>query len=404
MKLIHLPLEEYLFFGLQTLLTGLWVGRRLQRLPAREEVRSPALAAFAPLLLLGAPITAGGSGADRYAYLVHLLAWSLPVLAAQLVALALHHRAETGRVLRAVLPPALLCTLWLVSADHLAISAGVWRFGEGKHLGVYLASRPARGGALLPDHEPARRGRARALRRALRPARRAEGDRMIRAEKGGAHGRLIDAYVRRKVRRAFSRVWVRGALPAGPLLVYANHSNFWDGFVAHQLCEAAGWDGYCLMEEENLRRYPFLRRLGAFSIRRGEGRSSLESLRYAKALLRRPSAAVVLFPEGEHRPFAARPVELERGIELLARTANARCLPVAIRYAFFEEELPHVLLEVGEVHGPEPLAQLGDRLEALVQRVARAHSPEGFTPLLEGSPGVAERWARFKSFATGGRA
>ncbi len=29
-----------------------------------------------------------------------------------------------------------------MSADHLAISAGVWRFGEGKHLGVYLASVP----------------------------------------------------------------------------------------------------------------------------------------------------------------------------------------------------------------------------------------------------------------------
>ena len=28
-RLGYLPLEEYLFFGLQTLLTGLWAGRRL---------------------------------------------------------------------------------------------------------------------------------------------------------------------------------------------------------------------------------------------------------------------------------------------------------------------------------------------------------------------------------------
>ena len=33
LRLAQLPLEEYLFFGLQTLLTGLWVRRRLQRLP-----------------------------------------------------------------------------------------------------------------------------------------------------------------------------------------------------------------------------------------------------------------------------------------------------------------------------------------------------------------------------------
>lgn len=32
-RLARLPLEELLFFGLQTLLTGLWVRRRLARLP-----------------------------------------------------------------------------------------------------------------------------------------------------------------------------------------------------------------------------------------------------------------------------------------------------------------------------------------------------------------------------------
>jgi len=29
-RIIHLPVEEYLFFGLQTVLTGLWVWRRLE--------------------------------------------------------------------------------------------------------------------------------------------------------------------------------------------------------------------------------------------------------------------------------------------------------------------------------------------------------------------------------------
>ena len=35
-RLGWLPLEEYLFFALQTLLTGLWAGRRLLRLGDRE--------------------------------------------------------------------------------------------------------------------------------------------------------------------------------------------------------------------------------------------------------------------------------------------------------------------------------------------------------------------------------
>lgn len=79
---------------------------------------------------------------SRYAYLTHLLAWSLPILVAQFVTLWWVHRENFGRVLKALLPPALIVSAWLIAADHLAISAGIWRFGEGKHLGVKLLSVP----------------------------------------------------------------------------------------------------------------------------------------------------------------------------------------------------------------------------------------------------------------------
>ncbi|HEY1907575.1 MAG TPA: lycopene cyclase domain-containing protein [Myxococcaceae bacterium] len=76
------------------------------------------------------------------AYLVHLLAWGLPVLGVQLGVLAWRYRDRTPSVLRAVLPPALVMSAWLVATDHLAIRAGVWEFGEGKHLGIYLGAVP----------------------------------------------------------------------------------------------------------------------------------------------------------------------------------------------------------------------------------------------------------------------
>ncbi|NVJ21224.1 MULTISPECIES: lycopene cyclase domain-containing protein [Myxococcus] len=41
-KLGYLPLEEYLFFGLQTLLVGLWARARLTRALARTEPARPA--------------------------------------------------------------------------------------------------------------------------------------------------------------------------------------------------------------------------------------------------------------------------------------------------------------------------------------------------------------------------
>jgi 1-acyl-sn-glycerol-3-phosphate acyltransferase len=174
--------------------------------------------------------------------------------------------------------------------------------------------------------------------------------------------------------------------------VYANHSNWWDGFVLHQLGKAAGWDAYCVMEEHNLERYRFLSRLGAFSIRRGEGASSLETLRYARELLRKPGAAVCIFPEGELRPFGVLPLRLERGVELLGRVGQVECVPLAIRYTFFEHERPDVLVEVGPPHAAGPLSRFQVELEGAVHRLAEVTGLEGFSRVVAGGMGVAERW------------
>jgi 1-acyl-sn-glycerol-3-phosphate acyltransferase len=227
---------------------------------------------------------------------------------------------------------------------------------------------------------------------------------VLEARKGGLGTWGLQRYLRFKLRGAFRGLWVRGSLPSAEagLLVYANHSNWWDGFIADALGQAAGWDGYCLMEESNLRRYRFLTRLGAFSIQPGRPSSALASLRYARRLLARPGAAVFLFPEGQLRPFGVLPLQLAGGVELLSRTAAVPCLPLAIRYAFFEHEKPDVLLEVGPVHPSAPTAVLAERLSAAVGRLAGATSLEGFWPLLSGRAGVAQRWDGVRGLGPGG--
>lgn len=217
---------------------------------------------------------------------------------------------------------------------------------------------------------------------------------MIVARKRWPLTPCIDAYVGWKVRHAFRGVWLRGAIPEGPapLVVYANHGSFWDGFVAHQLCRTQGWDGYCMMEERMLARYRFLARLGAFSIRQRDPRSTLESFRYVMRLLDRPRTAVFVFPEGELRPVTTLPLDLQRGVEVLARLAGARCVPLAIRYSFLDDERPDVLLTIGEPHPPAPLSELRTRLEALLESVLEARSTAGFRRLVRGRRSAAARW------------
>jgi 1-acyl-sn-glycerol-3-phosphate acyltransferase len=207
-------------------------------------------------------------------------------------------------------------------------------------------------------------------------------------------------YVSSKVRAAFRAVWVSGALPRGPapIIVYANHTNFWDGFVAHEVMRHAERDVYAMMEEVNLQRYRFLRRLGAFSVRRGSASSARESLRHASELLRRPSASVLIFPQGSIQPFEA-PLKFERGVELLSRMTGARCVPLAIRYAVFEHEFPDVLVGVGEAHECESSDSMAQRLTVLRDALSSRQSPDGLEPMVRGRASVAQRWDAARGLA-----
>lgn len=217
---------------------------------------------------------------------------------------------------------------------------------------------------------------------------------MIRDAKHPVLTPLIGRYITWKLKRAFRGLWLKGALPDSdaPLILYANHSSFWDGFITHAVAQHFRRDGYAVMEEQNLARYRFLSRLGAVSIRRHDKSSALETLRYLKTLLQRPRAAVVLFPQGQQQPDGLA-LKFERGIEVLARMTNAQCVPLAYRYAFFEHEYPDVLIAAGAPHGAIAADACAARVEQLRGELSAIDVPaSSLTPLLAGRRSVADRW------------
>jgi lycopene cyclase domain-containing protein len=74
---------------------------------------------------------------EGLSYLLHLGVWAAPMLALQAAVLA-----WTGGSMRAALVPVAAVTAWLVAADHVAISAGVWHFDEAKILGLRIGAVP----------------------------------------------------------------------------------------------------------------------------------------------------------------------------------------------------------------------------------------------------------------------
>ncbi|HSJ32356.1 MAG TPA: lycopene cyclase domain-containing protein [Longimicrobiales bacterium] len=149
------PVEEYLFFVLQPLLTGAWTYYVLVRRPPADASfeHAPDLTARAPDLLarlgsvrmLGASIylLIAGIGVfaltvERGLYLGLILAWAAPVLAAQWPFIARGVTAAPGRFAAAVAVP----TVYLWIADRVAIGAGIWSISPRYTTGVHIAGLP----------------------------------------------------------------------------------------------------------------------------------------------------------------------------------------------------------------------------------------------------------------------
>jgi lycopene cyclase domain-containing protein len=136
-RIWHAPVEEYLFFVLQPLVTGLW----LCRLPTRAERPFGIDLGYRALGLLGGGLVAGlglSLFADSTYYLGTLLVWAAPVLAIQWgfgwpVLWDLRRTLAVG-----VLVPS--AYFWV--ADRIAIELGVWTFDEAFMTGIELLGLP----------------------------------------------------------------------------------------------------------------------------------------------------------------------------------------------------------------------------------------------------------------------
>ena len=227
--------------------------------------------------------------------------------------------------------------------------------------------------------------------------------------------RLFERYIRRQAGRHFTGVhWARRGSPARwdrsiPTLFVANHTNWWDGFLAFLVGRTLGLDFQVLMEARHLARYRVFLKVGALPLRRDRAREAYADLAAAAGYLR-PGAGLWVFPQGERRPAAERPVGCERGAAHLAlgHPGPLRICPVAFRYAFVGEQLPEAFVLVGEewrprreeLTGREPVMRaIEARLVATVDGLDELVAPErldAFQPLAGGRLSVNKRLDRVR--------
>ena len=92
---------------------------------------------------------------------------------------------------------------------------------------------------------------------------------MIPANKNDIFDSILYAYFKGVTRRAFHTIAARGieklrALPADrPVIIFCNHTNWWDGVLIYLLTRQMRHKaGYLMMEEKQLKHYNFFTWLG----------------------------------------------------------------------------------------------------------------------------------------------
>ena len=137
------PIEEYTFFVLQTLLTGLWVVGLLRKplqteadIEDRPRLRRLSLAVLGVVWLVSTAVLLSGWPPGRYMSLI--LSWALLPVIVQAAYGADILRAHARRVLWGIAAPTIY--LWVV--DFIAIRSGTWTIDPAQTTGLKLGVLP----------------------------------------------------------------------------------------------------------------------------------------------------------------------------------------------------------------------------------------------------------------------
>ncbi len=232
-------------------------------------------------------------------------------------------------------------------------------------------------------------------------------------------------YSRRQFRRYFNsvRVFMQSGVQDmdlhTPVVFYANHAYWWDGFWS-QLCteEFFHQNLHIIIEFQQLQKHRFFTRIGAFSIDRAHPRSAITTIRYAAELLTAESErqnALWIFPQGKIEPVDKRPLFFYKGTasivsRVLEKQPQIYLVSVVSRIEYLDEQKPELFLSLREPLLVTPTEFLGpDALTAYMQRMTETHLDElkekiinrtfdGERLMVRGTPSINRRVESIRQF------
>lgn len=184
---------------------------------------------------------------------------------------------------------------------------------------------------------------------------------------------LFGWYAKWLFRSRFKKIWLKQSYrPAtdSRTIYYLNHSSWWDGLIPLLLNRYLFHQrGRAMMEDKQMHRYRFFRRIGAFSVNLENPRHSLPSLRYALDSMKRENASLYIYPEGKIVPFTVDKPHFRGGLTWLCdRLPEVEVVPVGIYIHTMRHSKPELHISIGEAVDRAGFNNSGDGKE-LQQRL-----------------------------------
>jgi 1-acyl-sn-glycerol-3-phosphate acyltransferase len=196
----------------------------------------------------------------------------------------------------------------------------------------------------------------------------------------------------RSLRQGLAGVYARGSVDAlgGGTVLAPTHHAWWDAYLAWYLARRAGAPLAALMDDDQLRRFPFFSHHGA--IPAGHPRELARRVRRG--------ALGVVFPEGRLRPPGP-PGPLAPGAVRLAAWARAPLRPVALRVTLRGLQHPEAFVQIGPVVRSDEelraaLAREVADLDAFIADADPERVPAGVEVWLRGAASPDRRARRFE--------
>jgi 1-acyl-sn-glycerol-3-phosphate acyltransferase len=236
---------------------------------------------------------------------------------------------------------------------------------------------------------------------------------MIPAQKDPLRDSILYWALKRMLRKNFHAIrasgmeHLRGLEKTRPTIAFANHSNWWDGFVIFLLARfQRKKDFYCMMEEKQMKHYPFFSWLGAFSIDLDNSLRAAGTIRYTCNLLRTNRTLIWIFPQGV-MGLPDEPIEPRPGIDFLAKKfSNAQMLPMVMQFGFEREQHPYAYARIGEPYlaTENSDARIEQELTKLLQQLnadVKARDFAEYEMILSSGVSMNKRWEWVKRLFTG---